>query len=375
MTDDELEAMFRTSLNGHADEAVDSGDRVAAAHASVRRRRRVLTGMGVVAAAVILAPAAVFAVTLRHGAPDAAAPSPSAGSLTSPFHDLPPDWRWESFHGVEVGVPADWRDGSSTGGLTGNWCIGKPRAEARVGRPGLQFAVGCPGFDGGPDPGLQIENAGRFVAFDPSTHLPDGSTTEGDRTTVTLGGVSVLVQAESSLRSEIIGTIGLADPDPNGCPVTDPISKDPAARPDPAVDITRLTDVTAVTACRYELPVVERDPSELISSLRLSGDNAVQAVSAVAALPIGSGPDDPRDCSGQASYGEEIVVLHIISRAGESSVYMRFSGCADNGFDDGVSVRALTIGTAPLFLAGPNIPTSETGSLAKLRILFGPDGP
>jgi hypothetical protein len=233
--------------------------------------------------------------------------------------------------------------------------------------------VGCPGFDGGPDPGLLVDNAGRFVAFE-SADGADGSTTEGDRTTVILDGVSVLVQAEPNLRDQITGTIQTADPDANGCSVTDPVSEEPAARPSPAVDVTSLSDVTAVTAWRYEVAGGDGDPSQLISSTRLSGDAAAEAVAKVAALPVGSGPNDLRDCSGEVSYGDEIVVLHIESSLGESLMYMRFSGCADNGFDDGLAVRPLTVGTAPVFLSGPNIPSSETGSLTKLRILFGTDG-
>ena len=82
------------------------------------------------------------------GSPETA---PPADSPTVEEGSLPPGWRWESYGGVEVGVPGDWGWDNGTQRLH-QWCIAAKHriAEPIVGRPGASTAVGCPG--GEPDP-------------------------------------------------------------------------------------------------------------------------------------------------------------------------------------------------------------------------------
>ncbi len=294
---------------------------------------------------------------------------------TEPVETLPAGWRWVSFGGVEVGVPGDW--GWGVGGQRlSQWCIATPRDRAQpiVGRPGPVTAVGCPVVHDGPDPGTLLENSGEVVSLDWTLDEPT-STHEGDRTTVVLGGVTVVVQAPAELREQIVATVRAVDSqrDAYGCPPSDPVWTDPGRRPDPAVDVTTLTGVRAVSVCRYVVgdPAarVPGDRRPLLSSLRLTGAAAQDVVAAIAAAPPGGGPDNPGDCTPDYSYGDDVMVLRIASDAGESTVHVRYSGCDHNGFDDGVTVRRLTREAMQPLLAGPNRLFSFSGRDEKRRIL------
>src|SRR5947209_6900926 len=70
----------------------------------------------------------------------------SAGSSTGQDPNLPAGWRWESYGGVQVGVPVDWGWGNGTQRLS-QWCTATKDEIAKpiVGRPGRVTLVGCPG--------------------------------------------------------------------------------------------------------------------------------------------------------------------------------------------------------------------------------------
>ena len=296
---------------------------------------------------------------------------------TPPVEALPVGWRWESFGGVQVGVPGDW--GWGVGGQRlSQWCIATPadRAQPIVGRPGPVTAVACPaGEAGAPDPGTLLENTGEVVSLEWAVDGEPGPVREGDRTTVVLGGVRVVVQAPTGLRERITATLHEVEGprDVYGCPTTDPVWTDPGRRPDPAVDVATLDGVSAVSVCRYAVgdPAarVPGDREPLVSSLRLTGAAARDVVAAIAAAPPGGGPDNPDDCMAAYSYGDDLMVLHVTSEAGESTVHVRYSGCDHNGFDDGVTVRRLSREVMQPLLAGPNRLFSFSGRDEKRRIL------
>ncbi|GIF01350.1 hypothetical protein Ari01nite_88140 [Paractinoplanes rishiriensis] len=264
----------------------------------------------------------------------AAGPVPSAAAL-------PAGWRWESYGGIEVGVPAEFGYDNGSQRL-GQWCVGQRRADAGsppvVGRPGLATAAGCP-------ESVDIDDTGPLVSLERALDEPaDGVTRRGDRTTVRLRGVAVVVQVGAELRGRIAGTVRVVDGvDHHGCPVRHPITEHPGYRPvrAPAEDA-----VTSVSACRYPLVAGE----SIISSLRLDGAAAQRAWAAVRVEPVGGGPDEPQNCAPEASYGDEVVVL--LAAGGE--VVLRYSGCDHRGFDDGRTVRRLGVTTAKLFLTGAN---------------------
>jgi hypothetical protein len=314
---------------------------------------------------VVLAMLSVVAASGCAAAPGSrtAAPSSVPGSIAQRKQHpraLPAGWRWESYGGVEVGVPGDW--GWDNGNQRiGQWCASPQTAEAdqipAVGRPGGATLVGC-GTDtpkGEPDPETLLKNTGPIVAFDRPEKPKDGVVKEGDRTTVGLNGIEVIVQTEPELRKKIVATVHAVTADINGCPTTDPVSRDPASRPSPAVDVTKLRAVSAVAACKYVLDhdAYGSDP-RLQGSLRLEGAKAARAVARIAAAAKGGGPNSPENCTVDSSYGDELIVLRVSSDKGESQVYLRYSSCDHNGFDDGRSVRRLDAKSVAPFIAGPN---------------------
>ena len=110
---------------------------------------------------------------------------------------LPDGWRWESYGGVEVGVPDDWGWDNGSQRL-GQWFVGGPRDTdvPVVGRPGVATLVGASTHPDGTDPGVLVANTGPMVVFDRTSDPADAVDHEGDRTTVRLGGVEVCVQVE-----------------------------------------------------------------------------------------------------------------------------------------------------------------------------------
>jgi hypothetical protein len=318
---------------------------------------------------------AVFLLVAACG--ESPGPNDNAGttgsiSPTKQVPVLPAGWRWESYAGVEVGVPADWGWGNG-GQRINQWCAAMPddKLEPIVGRPGPQTLVGCHMGKRGPNPETLLKNTGVVVSFNT---LPEGEAgparrEDGDRLMVTLNGVVVEIHADQALRAQIAATIHAVDLDSYGCPATDPVSAHPGARPE-AVDVTTLTEVSAVSACKYALAQdYQHTPPALISSLRLEGQIAQDAIAAVAHSPAGGGPDAPDTCITEVSYGDELVVLRVTSAQGESKIYLRYSGCDHNGFDDGVTVRALTAAAVRPFVADANQVQSASGPTSKYRML------
>lgn len=153
-----------------------------------------------------------------------------------------------------MGVPGSWGWDNGSQRID-QWCTSPQTAEAdqvpAVGRPGSASLVGC-GMDtpkGQPNPETLLENTGPIVAFARPEKPTNGVVKQGDRTTVGLNGVEVIVQAEPELRKKIVATVHAVTADFNGCPATDPVSHDPARRPTPAVDVSKLRAVTAIAAC------------------------------------------------------------------------------------------------------------------------------
>ncbi|HUR74038.1 MAG TPA: hypothetical protein VMZ00_07165, partial [Sporichthya sp.] len=273
-------------------------------------------------------------------------------------------WRTESFGDAEISVPSDW--GYQTGDVAAAlWCISDAAVSAPVVvRPGLPVEPTCPGpaREGDPDPSTLVEKAGTFVSMlfvsnDP--HAAEG--TAGDRETVKTGSVLVRVQAPPEQRQQILATLHRISTDANGCPVTDPISADPARRPGGTLPVAELTGIKSVAACRYAIPGGRlaappddtealdsttdplMDPSiqpdanlrptvapllpsgaptstpTLLSSVLVSADAARDAVRGIAEAKPGAGPDSAGGCDGNDAKtvrGTEEIVLRVTTATG-----------------------------------------------------------
>jgi len=289
-----------------------------------------------------------------------AAPSVPA-TATASAEGLPAHWRWESYGSLEIGVPADW--GYETAERP--WCIKSSTEGPFVGRPGGVPLIGCSlGDDDGADPATVLSSGGTFVWLttpspDPGSSAKAGTAREpvhaGDRDTVVVAGVQVAVQAPAALRHQILSTLRVVNQqDHNGCRIASPFAGNPQWRPDgPAV--TTLTEVRAVSACAYT-------EARLTSSLRLQDEPAAAAIAAVAAAPIGGGPNLPAaSCTSDDPVRDDIIVLQVSTGHGESKVVLRYGGCFHRGLDDGTAVRTLTRPAVLPFVAGPNRVTAFSG--------------
>ena len=315
---------------------------------------------GVVRSIAIVAAVGLVAACARTPGPAPAASSPARPtSLAEPVGDqpaLPAGWRWESFGGVQVGVPGDWGWDNQAIRLDA-WCIKPGNHPPAVARPGAGVpAIGC-GLDRkGPPPGLLIANTGWTVGFD-RTDKGDGTDHQADRATVRRDGVEVIIQAPKEWRDRIAATIHQVRVDDAGCPTSHRISTGPDLRPTPPTDVATLRDVTSVSVCKYPLPegVSGRLPSpRLLSSLRLDGAAAADEIRRIVAAPVGGGLDTPADCAPEVAHGDQIIVLLVRSATGPAEITMRYAGCVQNGFDDGTTVRTLTKAAVGPLVGGPN---------------------
>jgi len=226
-----------------------------------------------------------------------------------------------------------------------------------VGRPGIVPAVLCP----------DDTDAGHFTfVWFAASHLPDGRALAlreaGDREVIVLGDTAIQVQAPEPLRAQILQTAHRITTDSSGCPIRHPIGDDPARRPPAPVAVEDLSGVVAVSACKYALNEPSQageDAPGLLSSVLLTEGDAADAVRGVGLAPIGGGPDSPETCS--EGYGDDIIVLGVEADDGLHEIYLRYSGCDHNGFDDGVAVRTLTPTSVAPFITGPNTVFSGGG--------------
>jgi hypothetical protein len=303
------------------------------------------------------------------GSPPAVA---SAAPSASQDPRLPSGWRWESYGGVEVGVPGEWGWGNGNQRLS-QWCVGPKDhiAQPIVGRPGATSAAGCP-TGTNPRPETLIKNTGLVVGLD-TTAEPPGTRQEGDQTTVRLDGVLITVNAPAALRQRIVETVHRVQVDSHGCPATHPISQRPQQRPAKPVSLPSLRAVASVSACKFALAGGPYGANpRLMSALRLDGSAAAAAIREAAKAPLGGGPDDPADCLPSVSYGDEAIVLLVRSAAGPTEIVLRYAGCDHNGFDDGGSVRSLTARAVAPFITGSNTVLNASGGPDKWSMLQPP---
>lgn len=356
-------------------------------------------------------------------------------------------FRTESFGDVEMSVPNNW--GHQTGDVAAAlWCISDAAVSLPVViRPGVPVESTCPGPEGDePDPATLMIKAGQFVSMVFAESDPDAEEgTEGDRVTTKLGHVLVRIQAPSSVRTQILGTLKQITTDASGCPVSDPIANAPARRPDTPVSVVELKGVKSVAACRYSVPggqfanppdvddefdpndpeasedpnidegdvtVDDEDPlpddfddqisdipsidpdaalqptiapllpsgtsktaPTLLSSVLLTSDAARDAIHGIAESKVGSGPNSDGGCEGSANddvRGTEEIVLRVTTATGNSQIYLRYGGC-HNGFDDGLTERALTRSAVAPFVSDANLVPAYGEEMS--RILDDPDAP
>jgi hypothetical protein len=292
--------------------------------------------------------------------------------------ELPQGWRWESFAGVQVGVPGDW-DWTNASQRISQWCVGEGRREPltpAVGRPGASTLVGCDAFDKDVPQEMLVQNTGEIVAFEPVVDQEKQREDAGDRLTVTKGGVRVIIQtSDEALRARIAETVHRVDVDAYGCPVDDPAARRPKERPDSVIDLAdpeARGRVAWVSACRHTTVYPDRpsDLPTLVGSRRFDGAAAAALLDTLVAAAPGTGPNAPETCAVEWAYGDELIVLRLHLEGSDHDVHrvlVRYSGCDHHGSDDGTTRRVLTRDLMQALLGeGLDRPSSYSGEVADI---------
>jgi hypothetical protein len=287
-----------------------------------------------VAAVLILAVGTVMwrSTGSDHRTTAAAAVSPPAG------------WHWESHKDVEVAVPDSWGYAPAP---DESWCANyDDSSHQSLPRPGY-VDTGTPN-GGGPSIGCMGAVPGSLMV----THLsfadfgdPPADTVVGGFITIgrDVGGTRLVVvtdATERDLADRILATAHVVEHDQNGCPVSSPLQGTVRVRPSPPFDVSTLTEVDSIAVCQYDVKTI--DEPGLIASRLLVGAPAQAELEALQSAPSGGGPNRGTGCDPQDP-GLTAVMLRLTSGDATNEMYGYYEGCAGNGFDDGTSVRELTV--------------------------------
>ena len=273
-------------------------------------------------------------------------PAELEASTPSPTVSAEARWRWESYRGVEVQVPARW----TAYGVTGRqWCARPGPAEGEVGRPGMLPAFACL------PKRMPADKLRQHVWFEDA--YPGGEAVAGERLgagwvrdVVVSAGVRIEVQTrEPALRQHILGSIRRISVDANGCPVRHPIAKHPEY--DASGGLPFGTPVTGLAVCRYDLS--GRAAAALLGSAAKPRAVAERVLAAIERLPSGPNPDLPVfRCMPEQARPDEAIVLRFATEAGVREIWVGYDGCGGSGFVNGQDHRGLYAAPLKLFATG-----------------------
>jgi hypothetical protein len=303
-----------------------------------RRRARVRIA-GAALAVVVVAGGVAAGVEIGSG---------GANDSIGPTATLPPPddgWRWDFYRDIRIQVPDSWDYGSEPGS---DWCIYEaqlpqtPYIDLDAG--GFTAGVGCPSTNG--KPGLSDEPPTDLWA----THVrltPLG--TDRDASVSQLDGWwsiqqpvgHVLVKAVGKDREfldRIVASATEVTDNTGGCAPHSRVQDSLFPRPDPAFDVSKLTSVDSITVCSYALTP---DEPGLLGSFTMSGSAAARELQALQAAPVGGGPDQPQNCMADDP-GDSALQLLLDTGDDVYAMYVYYSSCRGNGFDDGTTLRELT---------------------------------
>jgi hypothetical protein len=328
---DHTERLLEQSLSRHAAEAPSDGRLLTTVHARLRRRRTTRTiGAALLACASI---ATAFAVAAGVGSPT---PPPVAADN---------EWRWESYHGVEVQVPSTW----DQGGDGSEACLQRKGSPTVSRSPWITTSQYC---------GEVAPLAYRSDTLKLSTRTKAGirrwDNGWADETRV-VNGVSVTVfSADAALRSRILGSIrAVGGTDSYGCWPHYPPGM-------VAAQLTRtgLGEVQRISVCSY----LTDQRGGLYAARLFTGDAASQLAGAIAAAPQGSGPGNGPQCY----RGDKLFALILHGTQSSRSVLVRYSGTCDNGIEDSGVSRRLTGDVLRPLLTGPDGSWSAPDEVGRL---------
>jgi hypothetical protein len=110
--------------------------------------------------------------------------------------------------------------------------------------------------------------------------------------------------------------------------------------------------------CSYDL---QPSGPGLLGVYRMDSQVATTELRALQAAPIGGGPDRPDDCYPD-DRGDAALELHLAIGGATQTMYVFYSSCHDNGFDDGTHLRELTTDACVPLVHEPVLLTSGSSA-------------
>lgn len=274
---------------------------------------------------------------------------------------LLPGWRWESYNGVEVQVPASWEYST----YPWNPCFQK-RRKPSVARPGLMPAVYCTAKV------PQAKFRSNYLEFDGFQEVGKERFDHGwARDTKIIAGVRITVGTnDAALRWRILGTARRSGSvDALGCPIEHSIPTPAKGSAGPGLDPS--TEIESVSICSYSISDgwVGTAPGKLTASTLVEDMQARAVVDAILSAPEGTGPNHPNTGKCQdfdKPMGDEPMVVRVHTRSGHVDVVVSFSVCAARWTFDGKTSRQLTKELLALIVQEPHRLSSYDRSLAPL---------
>ena len=214
--------------------------------------------------------------------------------------------------------------------------------------------------------------------------MPDGTVEDGGwtLTTRTVGDVRLELFADARTApsvASILASARVVERDAAGCDTTSPIQR-PGFPSPPARDLAADDADTSAGAavCEYEVGSNQGAPG-LLGSRRLSPEAAARVRTAILAGAEGGGPRSA-GCGSRESFNFGTAVVLRFGGAGSEDpldVYTYYESCTNRGFDDGTTLRPLSVaacsprssgagldfysGNARLLRALPGRPLTPTG--------------
>jgi hypothetical protein len=331
------ERAFREALTARSEAANPMALDTDVVRHKARNRSRTKIG-GAALAVLLVAGGVVGGVELANGN--------SSGDHAATLPEPRDGWRWEFYRDIRIQVPDDWGYDTEPGS---DWCIGggkwlPDQPYVDINSQGMATAgIGCPSPDG-----HGLSNHPPTSLWAPHVKISPGSSDDETRqdddwwiVERSVGEASVrVVSNDRSLAADIAGSAEQVTDDSSGCAPHSAIEDTPFPSPDPAFDVGQLSGVDSITVCQYDIADWSSPGLSAISTL--TGDAANEELAALKSAPTGGGPDQPRNC-GKNDPGDSAIELLIHSGDDVHSMYVFYSSCIGNGFDDGTSIRELTM--------------------------------
>ena len=217
------------------------------------------------------------------------------GVISYPSGGARQTWRYESYGGVQVQVPADWGWGGAPfrmdifHGKNSLGSCGSSQAAVQPTEDGSSYVSSATGFTGRPvkmsDSCMSWGSDGTMPSGDAlwfASPLDVGQRSVGPVVAETreVGGQHVTVfSAHSALRRQILGTAQVVDTDANGCPTQPVLRPTPGPdglRPD-AMSVCAYSQDSGTAVLLWSGEVVRRAAQEYVDTLRTASPDATPA--------------------------------------------------------------------------------------------------